>query len=227
MDTALVDDVVVLLLDPESGRPLTDATRLRAVVGGSVLLDLALRGRLVAEPTRWGQDKVEVTDASPTGDDVLDHALQRLGTRRWAAASAVTRVVDQRVGRQVRDRLAGRGALRHTPGGVLRLARDHPAAPVRDPLVAALSDAVSGTREVPPRVLALVTLVHSVGAVPKVVPGLALPRKQLAARVAKLSALLTEGEWAGPAVAAAVRSAQAAVTAAVTAGTVAATTAAG
>ncbi|WP_380171116.1 GPP34 family phosphoprotein [Kineococcus sp. DHX-1] len=220
---ALSDDLVLVLLDPHSGRPLVDSTRARAVIGGAVLLDLALRERLVAEPARWGGDKLQVADPSPTGDPVLDHAVSRLGSRRTAASTAVTRVAGGRTAQTVRERLAARGAVRHEPGGFLRFARDHPDPAVREPLVAAVAAALQGTRPVTVRTAALVSLVHSVGAVGKVVPGHGWSRKELDARVASVAKTLDEGHWAGSAVAAAVRSAQAAVTAAIVASTSAAT----
>lgn len=219
---ALVDDLTLVLLDPSGGRPLVDGTRARAVLGGAVLLDLALRGRLVAEPSRWGGDRVQVHDQSPTGDAVLDHALTRLGTRRTAASTAVTRISGGRTGHLVRERLAARGAVRHEPGGFLRFARDHPDPAVREPLVAAVASALQGQRPVAPRTAALVSLVHAVGAVGKVVPGHGWSRRELDARVASVAKALEDGQWAGGAVAAAVRSAQAAVTAAIVASTSAA-----
>jgi hypothetical protein len=222
--TPLVDDLTVVLLDPHSGRPLVDSTRFRAVLGGAVLLELALRGRLVAEPSRWGGDKVQVHDSSPTGDTVLDRALERLGDRRTAATAAVSRAIGWRTGQEVRARLVARGAVRHEPGGFLRFSRDLPDPAVREPLVRAVAVALQGERPVSVRTASLVTLVHSVGAVGKLVPGHGWSRKELDARVASVAKALEADQWAGSAVAAAVRSAQAAVTAAIVASTTAAST---
>ncbi|MFD0482041.1 GPP34 family phosphoprotein [Kineococcus sp. GCM10028916] len=219
MDTPLVDDVTLLLLNPETGRPLTDATRLRAVLPGAVLLDLALRERLESEPSRWGGEKVRVRDASPTGDEVLDEALRRLGDRPTAARTAVQRLGGLKLGRAVRDRMVARGLVRHEPGGFLRFARDHPEPGARKALVAEVASALGKGADVTPHAAALVSLLQSVGAIPKVVPELGLSRRQLTDRVQQISDGMAEGEWAG----AAVRAAQTAVTAAIVTSTVAAT----
>lgn len=213
MDAPLVDDVTLLLLNPESGRPLTDATRLRAVLPGAVLLDLALRERLEAEPGRWGGARLTVRDASPTGDGVLDDALRRLEGRSTHTRAAVQRLGGGKLGRAVRDRMVKRGLIRHEPGGFLRLARDHPVPTARKTLVAEVVEAlrVETPEVVTPHAAALVSLLHSVGALPKVVPDLGLSRRQLADRAKVIAA----GDWAGAAVSAAVRSAQAAVTSAI------------
>lgn len=222
MDAPLVDDVTLLLLDPASGRPLTDATRLTAVLPGAVLLDLALRERLEAEPARWGGDTVRVRDAAPTGDDVLDEALRRLGDRPTRARNAVQRLGGRKLRAAVRERLVARGLVRHEPGGFLRLTRDHPDPAARKALVAEVAAALEtdDPARVPPHAAALVSLLHSVGAVPRVVPGLGLSRRQLTDRVEAVVEAVNRGEWAGAAVSAAVRSAQAAVSAAVISSTV-------
>ena len=218
-----MDDVTLLLLNPETGRPLTDATRLRAVLPGAVLLDLALRERLESEPSRWGGEKVHVRDASPTGDVVLDEALRRLGDRPTAARSAVQRLGGLKLGRAVRDRMVARGLVRHEPGGFLRFARDHPEPGARKARVSEVASALGDGTDVTPHAAALVSLLQSVGAIPKVVPGLGLSRRQLIDRVQQISDGMAEGEWAGEAVSAAVRAAQVAVTTAIVTSTVVAT----
>lgn len=224
MDEPLVDDITLLLLNPATGRPLTDATRFQAVLPGAVLLDLALRARLAAEPARWGGEKVRVQDAAPTGDVVLDEALRRLGSKPTAARTAVQRLGGRKLGLAVRERLAARGLVRHEPGGFLRLARDHPDPGARKTLVVEVAGALRAEdpASVPAHAAALLSLLQSVGAVPKVVPGLGWSRRQLADRVGAITEAMSQGEWAGAAVSAAVRSAQAAVTAAIAASTAAA-----
>jgi hypothetical protein len=123
----------------------------------------------------------------------------------------------------VRDRMVARGLVRHEPGGFLRFARDHPEPGARKALVAEVAAALGDGADVTPHAAALVSLLQSVGAIPKVVPELGLSRRQLADRVQQISDGMAEGEWAGEAVSAAVRSAQAAVTAAIVSSTVVAT----
>jgi hypothetical protein len=161
-----------------------------------------------------------VHDAAPTGDAVLDDALRRLGTKRVAARAAVQRLGGRKLWVAVQERMVAQGSVRHEPGGFLRFARDHPEPGARKVLVAEVADALGDPVRATPRAAALVSLLHSVGAIPRVLPDLGWSRRQLADRVNAVAAAMTEGEWAGEAVSAAVRSAQAAITAAIIASTV-------
>ncbi len=122
-----------------------------------------LRERLVAEPARWGGDKVQVVDPSPTGDPVLDHAVSRLGTRRTAAS---TRSRGSPAGGRRRRSASGSppAAPSARTGRVPPLRADHPDPAVREPLVRGRrAAALQGTRPVTVRTAALVSLVHHRG----------------------------------------------------------------
>nr|WP_276612191.1 GPP34 family phosphoprotein [Kineococcus vitellinus] len=208
--------MALLTLSPASGRPLTDSTRTPPLLAGALLMDLALRERVVAgERSRWWGRQLEVVDASPTGDALLDEALRRLRRRSVHARGAVQRIGGHRTTGAVRERLVTSGLVRHEPGGFLKLSRWYPDAAARDELVAAVAAALKAPdpAAVPPRTASLVSLLHAVGALGKVVPQLGLSRAQLRER----GKAFADGDWAGEAVAAAVQAAQAAVTSAVVA----------
>jgi hypothetical protein len=210
----VTEDLVLLLLDPGSGRAVVDGTSLDRVIGGALLLDLATRERIAADDG-GAKARLAVADASPTGDPVLDGTLARLD-KPLRAQKAVERLA--RGNRTpVLERLAERGLVDRersrllgifpttswTPGVAASELRGRVAAVLRD-----------GAR--PDQHLAmLISLVHAVKAEHKVVDG---PRRQLRARAAEVA----EGEWAGQAVRKAVQAVQASVMAAVVASTAAA-----
>ncbi|WP_432524197.1 GOLPH3/VPS74 family protein [Kineococcus sp. SYSU DK006] len=218
-ERALVDDLALLTLSPATGRPLTDANRTPPLLAGALLMDLALRERVVAgERSRWWGWQLEVVDTSPTGDALLDEALGRLRRRSVHARGAVQRIGGHRTAGAVRRRLVRDGMVRHEPGGFLRLNRWYPDAAARDELVAAVAAALEAPdpAAVPPRTASLVSLLHAVGALGKVVPQLGLSRGELRER----GKAFADGDWAGQAVSAAVQAAQAAVMSAVVTTTV-------
>lgn len=88
MDTTTVtlpEELLLLAIDPSSGRPRGVMNRTRYGVAGAVLAELEAAGRV-------GHDRgrIAVADGRPTGDPVLDSALGRLpdsgkavSARRW------------------------------------------------------------------------------------------------------------------------------------------------
>nr|WP_276611136.1 GPP34 family phosphoprotein [Kineococcus siccus] len=203
----------MVLLSPETGRPVVDAQRLAPGLAGAVLLELALAGRVdVTHEGRWRGDRLTVVDGPAFGDPLLDEAVEVLRTRPGTAArAAVQRLARRRLVRRAQDRLVAAGLTTHTPGGFLRFTRHDPVPAVRDPLVAGVRAALLAPDPtlVPQRDAALVSLLHGLRVVGKAVPTTGLTRRELTARAQALA----EGEWAGAAVLAAVRAAQGAAAA--------------
>lgn len=117
--TTLAEDLVLLLVDPGSGRIVVDATALDRGIAGALLLDLALRERMGADVDGrrvW----LHVADPAPTGEPVLDAAMATLGVERLRAVRAV-----ERLSRQAREpvlrRLQARGLVRRIHGRRLGL----------------------------------------------------------------------------------------------------------
>ena len=137
------------------------------------------------------------------------------GRPGMAARAAVQKLARARLVATAKERLVSAGLVTRTPGGFLRFTRHDPRPEARDPLVAQLRAALlaGDATSLPQRSVALVSLLHGLRSVAKAVPGTGLPGRELRARARELS----EGEWAGAAVLAAVRAAQGAAAAAVTA----------
>ena len=116
----IADDLLLLLLDDETGKPRIDRTRLDYALAGAVLLELALDGRIdvVAGPLRSAA--VVVVDTRATEDEILDDGLRRIGERRRRADRLVP-VVGKGLRRRLLARAERSGLLRREHGRVLGL----------------------------------------------------------------------------------------------------------
>lgn len=213
--TTLAEDLALLLVDPESGKPVVDGTAFDRAIGGALLLDLTVAER-IAVTGSGAKARVAVT-GGPTGDPLLDAAMDRLGSKERRAATAVERL-SSKLRAATFARLVAAGVLEEEKGRFLaviptttwRSADPRPRVALHQGVAAVL------TRKGEPdeRQAGLISLLYAVQAEHKVVDG---PRKQLRARAKEIA----EGDWAASAVRQAVQAIQATVMAAVVASTVA------
>jgi hypothetical protein len=218
----ITEDLVLLLLDPTTGRSLVDSTSLDNAIGGALLLDLATRER-VSTDGDGAKARLAVTDPGPTGDALLDEALTRLAGRPVRAQKAVERLA-RKTRMPVLERLVERGLVRREKARVLGVfpattwppADPQPRAQLHARIAAVLRDGAQPDQHI----ALLISLLYAVRAEHKVVSG---SRRELRARAKEVAAR----DWAGPAVRKAVQAAQASVMAAVTAATVAGASASG
>lgn len=115
----VAEEMLLLVLDDNSGTFITEPDiNINYALAGAVLADLALKGRIEADP-----DKLFVLDNTPTGDTVQDAVLERIAeadevqdTSYWVAE------IGQR-GEEVREhlltRLVDRGILKRVEEKVL------------------------------------------------------------------------------------------------------------
>ena len=115
----VAEEMLLLVLDDTSGTFITEPDiNINYALAGAVLADLALKGRIEADP-----DKLFVLDPKPTGDAVQDAVLARIAeadevqdTAYWVAE------IGQR-GDEVREhllsRLVERGILKRVEEKVL------------------------------------------------------------------------------------------------------------
>jgi hypothetical protein len=216
----LAEDLLLLLLDDDSGRPVVDGTALDYALAGAVLLELAESGRV--SPAGSADDAKEgrllVGDASPTGDGVLDRALDRLNAKDPVKAQRAVELLAKDLRPAVLEQLANRGLVRREEHRVLGIfpRTSWPAADAEweTSVRARLTAVLVGGQAPDAHIGGLVCLLHAINAVHKVVKG---DRKQLRARAAEISA----GAWTGDAVKKAVEAVEAAVMVAVTTATTA------
>lgn len=220
--TTITEDLVLLLLNPQTGRSVVDSMSLDRGIGGALLLDLATRERISADGDGAGT-RIGVSDPTSTGDALLDVALGRLAGKSLRAQNAVERLA-RHMRMPVLERLEERGLVRREKARVLGLFPATTWPPVDPTPRAALHrrvEAVLKDGETPDQHVALlISLLHALQAEHKVVDG---RRRELHARAKEVAA----GDWAGPAVRKAVRAAQASVVVAVTAATSAGAAASG
>ena len=110
----LAEDLLMLLHDPGTGRPLIHSSKVDLALGGAVLAELTERRRIeLTDRHRVTRNRtVIVVDPAPTGDDVLDEALHRIAARPATRSHVVVSRISKGVRGRLLDRLVGRGLLR-------------------------------------------------------------------------------------------------------------------
>ncbi|WP_327000122.1 GPP34 family phosphoprotein [Dactylosporangium sp. NBC_01737] len=196
MGNGLADDVLLLALD-DRGTNIVGDPGLDYGLAGAVLLDLML-----ADHLHLADNRVVVTDPTPTGDPVADAALDRI------AADTKPRKPDAWI-QPLTDGLRARLLERQVEAGVLRVERDKVlwvfprtryasatgAEPATETAVRRdLADAVNSTGVVPARTAALLGLAQAVGLTGKLFPD--QDKKALQSRLDEIA----EGNWAADAV---------------------------
>ena len=212
----IAEDLLLLLYDDESGKPVTGAPGLDYALAGAVLIELTMLGKLdvAGEDEEVKRGRLKVLDATPTGDAILDERLA------YVADKPGKRPKDQigRLSKKLRDqllaRLAERGVLTADEGKVLGIfpvtrwpAKDaRHEVDVRSALESVLKVGTSPDQ----RTGALIALLSALNVVPKVVTD-AVDKKALKQRAKEIA----ESDWAADAVKKAVAEMQAAVTTAI------------
>ncbi len=105
-DLLLVEDLMLLLLDDESGVAKGEGT-LHWTLGGAVLMELALRGRVETDR----KQTVYAVPGPPLGDALLDDAFARIEKRPRYVGSVLAELGPP-LRAQVLDRLVERGLIR-------------------------------------------------------------------------------------------------------------------
>lgn len=217
--TILAEDLLLLALDDGSGRTTVDSSVLPLALGGAVLLDLALAGRVdVVRPRGLlTRERVVVQDPSPCGDDVLDEALVGIAAKERTAQDLVGRL-GKGLRSRLQHRLAERGILRQESGRLLGIFPQErwPAEDSRheDEVRRRLHDVLVVGTTPDERTAALVALLSAIDRAHKVLDGLdGRTRREVRARAKQVA----DGAWAASAVRAAVQAMQSAVTAGVVA----------
>src|SRR5690606_1313336 len=202
----IAEKFLLLVLDDGTGTRIIGRDRLEPALGGAVLGEVGLRDAIRGTPDAAGlgrRRRVEVVDPTPTGDDVLDQVLTRIGEKPdQKVATLVSSLNFGRVGKklpeQLTDRLVAAGVLSERQRRILGLiptsswptADPEPERAVRERLGAAL--VAGATPDEATRVL--IALLTATDTLVKVVPP--EDRRALRRRAKELS----EGEWAAAAV---------------------------
>ena len=210
-----------LLAYKDDGSTEIDSTRLNYGLGGTVLLDLTLAGRIDVEDKR-----VVVTDPAPIGDPLLDRALAEIaGSKARKPDSWVTKLAGW-TRDQALEALVGAEVLRKEQDKVLlvfprtKYVATHGVEPVAETEARQrMRRALTAQGEVDPRTAALCSVVAATGLDRKIFAD--LDRKQVKARLKEIS----EGAWAATAVKKSIEAVQMAMMVSIMAATTASTTA--
>jgi hypothetical protein len=217
----IAEDLLLLVTDDASGRLSAPAAQIDAGLGGANLVELTLRNRvdLTGEQDAGKPDRIIVRDPSPTGDEVLDTALETVIAHQGKKPSAVIRPLGKNLRPTLYERLARSGVIHAEQDRILGVFPAH-RWPAQDASHEAevrrlMGDAL--VQQVAPdaRTAALIALVHALRCEHKIVDPrqYGLSKRELRARAEQIA----KGNWASEAVRKAIDEMIAAVVAATSA----------
>lgn len=221
-ELTLYEEVMLLALRDEEGTIASGALYTYAI-GGAILAELLLQGRVTVEEHRK-KKYIKVVDPAPVGDPLLDECLAKIASakRRGTAATWVTRFASiKNLKHRVAKQLCDRGILRADEQSFLLIftRRVYPEInPIpEDELRARLRAAIeTDTDEIDPRTIVLISLAYRTGLLRTI-----YPKKDLK-RHARRIEQIANGEVTGKAAQEAIAAVQAAVLVAVIVPTIAA-----
>ncbi|MGB2721952.1 MAG: GPP34 family phosphoprotein [Rhodococcus sp. (in: high G+C Gram-positive bacteria)] len=213
--TLIAEDLLLLLLDDHSGKPLADSTKLPRVLAGALVVELAMGGALrVTGPGEQVKKDHVLVAGDPPVDVLLRRVFDLVATAsRPMKPQKVIEKSQKNLAKELAARLVEQGFVTEQHDKVWGLfprttwpARDIAHEKVlRDALRSALVDGTTPE----PHSAALISLVSAIDLTHKVIED--ADKKLLKQRAKQIA----EGEWAGAAVRKAVSDVNAAVMAAV------------
>lgn len=210
----IAEDLMLLMLDEQKGRPTVDSTKFTHTLAGALLVELSLQGLVESDSTpekqAKGKGRIHAIGAAPA-DPILAIAWNAFSDKP-RGASAVIQAIDSKVKDPLLERVVDKGWVREERTKILGLfpssrfpeANPHHEADLRSKIAGVLA----GTNP-DPRSAVLISLLSAADALRSLFPD--ADRKELKARAAEIS----DGEWAGAAVRQAVQAVNAAVMVAV------------
>ncbi|MEV0613594.1 GPP34 family phosphoprotein [Nonomuraea sp. NPDC050404] len=190
MTVTIAEELLLLALSEDKGKPLVGGTQLDPALAGAILGELAIAGRV-----ELSDKKLTVKDPAPLGDEELDAALALIAEgKERAPAHWVQKLQSHKLRERLLSRLAAAGVLSEERGKVLGIfpvsrwpeANPGVEADVRERVSAVLMGAAPDARTA-----ALIAITHAAGLTRKVFPDADKKRvKEIA-----------EGAWAADAVA--------------------------
>ncbi|WP_326826693.1 GOLPH3/VPS74 family protein [Streptosporangium sp. NBC_01756] len=214
--TTIAEEVLLLAYSEDEGRQLVGSSELDAALGGALLAELAVNGRI-----DLADKKVTVLDPTPLGDEELDATLARIAAESKERKPDwwVYKLHSAKLRKRLLTRLAEQGVLREEQRKILgifpstRYPESDPRVEeeIRERVRSVLSGAVPDER-----VAVLVAVLHAAKVDRKAFPDASRERIKE----------ITEGDWAGKAVAKTIAAINSAVMTAVIAGSVAASSSA-
>jgi hypothetical protein len=205
----LAEDLYLLAFDDAGGRLLIDPLHLDLGLGGALLLDLAVRGRV-----RPLDGRVAVAHDGPTGEPLLDRALVAIAERDGAhGPDHWIRHLGRGAHHAVQDRLVDLGVLKREDGRVLHFIPTHRThetdGRLHHELVDHLHDAVVQGHPPSSESAALAALALAVGLDRHLFPR--ADRRAVRQRMTQIAAECGDAGWIAPSISAAVNAVDAAM----------------
>jgi hypothetical protein len=212
----IAEDLLLLMYDDETGKPITGSPGLDYALAGAVLIELTVQHKLDITGPDSGEKpgRLKVLDGTPTEDPILDERLAFVVSKPGKKPKDQIGKLSKHLRDQLLARLAERGVLQAEEGKVLGLfpVTRWPAKDARhEAEVRARLESVLKVGTAPDeRTGALIALISALNVVPKVVTD-AVDKRALKQRAKEIA----DSDWAADAVKKAVAEMQAAVTAAI------------
>ena len=200
----IAEDLLLLLTNDTSGQLAVPAAHADAALGGAVLAELALLGKvdLAGEADAGKPGRLVVRDPSPPGDAVLDAALEVVLAHQGKKPSAVIRPLGKHLRQILHERLTAAGVLRAQQARILGIFPAHrwPALDTshEEQVRQQLAGALTGQAAPDCRAAELIALLHALNCEHKVIDPRQfwLSRRQLRARAGEIAT----DDWASAAV---------------------------
>ncbi len=205
----LYEEIMLLALRDKEGT-VASGTMYNYAVGGAILAELLLSGRIDIDEPRPRKKLVTLAYPKPVGNDLIDECLRRVATarRRRAPAGWVSSFAGaKRLKHRVAEQLCRRGILEAEENNVLlvftrRIYPEVNPEPERQ-LIERLRNAIfTDTNDIDPRTVVLVSLASSTNILPVV-----FDKKELKARKKRIEHI-ANGEVTGKAAKDAIAAAQ-------------------
>ena len=171
--TLIAEDLLLLLLDDESGKP--QSQQLQIALGGAVLVELAVEGmvEVVESGSVWRAAKVHPVEGARPGDPVLQAAWETVREKERSAQGLVEKL-GKGLSETLCERLAERGVLERRDDKLLGLfpRTRWPVSDTshEDSVRRALTVVLVDGGEPDPRTGALMALLHAVDQAHQTVP---------------------------------------------------------
>lgn len=221
----IAEDLLLLLTADDSGRLVTSTVEVDPALGGALLVELTLAGvvDVIDDGGMFQRGRLVVAEGgAKITDPELVAALATVRGRQGRKPESVVPKLGKGVRKRLYVRLAERGILRSDEGRILGIfpTSRWPTADAahEEALRRELATALRTGLPSRPEVGALVSLLHALRVLPKVLDpaDVGTTRREMTAQAKRIS----EGEWASAAVRRAIAGANAAVAAALAAATV-------
>src|SRR5512133_270894 len=163
----LAEDLLLLVTDDATGRLSAPGAQVDLGLAGAALVELALGNRVdvSTEDDEGGPGRLVVRDPSPTGDSVLDTALEAVSRRQGRKPAGALRALGKNLRPALYQRLAASGMVHAERDRVLGFISTH-RWPAQDGRHKAdvrrlLTEALIGEATPDPRTAGLIALLHA------------------------------------------------------------------